>query len=113
VTYVIELTRRGLLSLVTRVAYADGVRDGSDFVAVRIIDFTFQPAILRINIGQSVLWTNGDDSPHRIDHDATPRFFRSQVLFPRDQYGHQFNVAGEFRYRCAIHPHMRGTIQVG
>jgi plastocyanin len=113
VTPVIELSRRGLLSLVTRIAYADGVRDTGDFVTVHIVNFAFESAILRIAIGQSVMWTNDDDSPHRIDHDASPRYFHSNMLFRGDQYSRQFNVPGEFRYRCGIHPHMRGTIQVG
>ncbi len=112
-TPVIELTRRGLLSLVTRVAMADGVRDAGNFVTVRIVNYTFQPALLHIAIGQSVLWTNDDEGPHRIDQDAAFRYFRSGVLFPSDQYARQFNVVGEFRYRCSIHPHMRGSVLVG
>jgi plastocyanin len=112
VTPLFQLSRRGLLSLATRIAMADGVRDAGDFVPARIASFTFQPPLLRISLGQRVLWRNDDDVPHSVIHAAHPHLFRSRVLFPGDQFAHQFNQPGAFPYFCGIHPHMRATIHV-
>ncbi len=107
------LSRRSFLALATPIAWSDGVRDAGVFVSVRITDFTFQPTVLRIAQGHSVLWTNIDDVPHSVIHAIHPHVFRSRVLFRGDTFSNQFNVIGEFPYRCGIHPHMRGTIIVG
>ena len=107
------ISRRSFLALATPIAWSDGVRDAGDFVTVRIAEFTFQPATLRVVLGQGVSWRNDDDVPHSIIHAAHPHLFRSRVLFRGDVFNHQFNVAGEFPYRCGIYPHVRGTIIVG
>ena len=112
-TSIAPLSRRAFLALATPIAWSDGVRDSGAFVTVRIADFTFEPATLRIAIGQGVMWRNDDDVPHSVVHAGHPHVFRSRVLFRGDTFSNQFNAPGEFPYRCGIHPHMRGTIIVG
>lgn len=112
-TCIFHISRRGLLALATPVAWSDGVRDAGDFVTVRIVDFAFEPAVLRIAVGQGVMWRNDDDVPHSVIHAGHPHLFRSRVLFRGDGFSRQFNVAGEFPYRCGIHPHMRASVIVG
>jgi len=41
-----------------------------------------------------------------------PRLFRSPLLQPGDHFSHTFRVAGRYRYKCGVHPTMRGTIRV-
>jgi plastocyanin len=70
---------------------------------VRVNRFAFDPPLLSIPRGASVRWLFRDD---RI-HDATlvrgPRGFATATVRDSSQR-HRFNVAGEYRLYCSIHP---------
>ena len=77
---------------------------------VRIRDLQFQPSSVRIKVGDSVTWTNGDDRDHTAD--ATDRSFSSGNLKPGGTFTFHFTKAGSFDYTCSYHPRMRGNVQV-
>jgi len=77
---------------------------------VGIAGFAFGPAKLTIGAGQSVTWTNGDDSPHQIALAQSQE--RSTVLLKGQSHSQAFAAPGVYEYTCGLHPNMKGTVEV-
>jgi hypothetical protein len=78
--------------------------------SVTIQDFSFSPASVTVNVGESVTWTNSGPSAHSAT--ATDGSFDTGV-FPRGgSRSHTFQEAGTFSYICTPHPQMKGTVKV-
>jgi outer membrane protein OmpA-like peptidoglycan-associated protein/plastocyanin len=75
---------------------------------VTIRDHQFQPQTTVISSGGTVAWTNQDGSSHSIAFDDVT----SSTLRASDRYERTFAQAGEYPYRCGIHPDMRGVVRV-
>lgn len=78
--------------------------------AVRIENFKFEPATLQIAAGDTVTWTNADEEIHAVVADDGS--FRSSALDTDSSFARAFEKPGTYAYRCALHPHMTGTIVV-
>ena len=70
----------------------------------------FNPAQLDVSVGTTVTWTNNDSTAHTTTSDEAG--WNSGTLQPRAQFSTTFANAGTFRYHCAIHPDMVGTVVV-
>ena len=81
-------------------------------VSVSIVDFAFTPKTITVPVGTTVRWTNNGNAPHTVTSTSSPRAFDSGTLNPGDTFQHTFTTAGQFPYRCAIHPSMTGTVIV-
>jgi plastocyanin len=84
---------------------------GSGPTDVGIAGFAFGPGTLKVTAGQSVTWTNTDDTPHQVTlvgGDAR----RSDVMLKGQRATMQFDAAGNIAYICGLHPTMKGTIEV-
>lgn len=79
-------------------------------VTVKIDNFTFNPAIVKVKPGDTVNFTNQDDIPHTVV--ATNHAFKSKALDTGDSFSYTFTTPGEYAYFCSLHPHMKGTIIV-
>lgn len=77
---------------------------------VKIDNFTFGPAELKVPVGATVTWTNRDDIPHTVV--STDKAFRSKVMDSDDKYSFTFGTAGSYTYFCSIHPKMTGKVIV-
>ena len=77
---------------------------------VKIDNFSFTPAELKVAVGTTVTWTNGDDIPHTVV--STDKVFKSKVLDTGDKFSFTFTTAGTFPYFCSIHPKMTGKVIV-
>lgn len=77
---------------------------------VNIAGFTFGPGAVKISAGQSVTWTNADDSPHQIS--VVGKEQRSGLMLKGQSATLQFDEAGNIAYICGLHPTMKGTIEV-
>ncbi len=75
---------------------------------VSIVDFGYLPGVVRIHVGQTVVWRNDG----REEHDVTGADWHSGPMEPTVNYRQTFGVPGEFRFRCSIHPDMVGTLIV-
>jgi plastocyanin len=106
------LTRKTLLS--TLVAFALIVSwapmSYAEEATVKIDNFTFGPAVLKVRPGETVTWVNEDDIPHAVV--ATNHAFKSKALDTGDKYTFTFTKTGQYEYFCALHPHMKATIIV-
>jgi plastocyanin len=79
---------------------------------VRIEGFAFAPATVDAKVGQQVTWRQRDAGvTHTVT--AVDGEFDSGELAEGDEFSHRFQSAGSFAYRCAVHPDMRGTVEVG
>jgi plastocyanin len=79
---------------------------------VTLDNFAFTPAVLTVQSGTKVTWTNRDDIPHTVTDAASPRRFHSGPLDTGDSFSFTFARPGTYRYFCSIHPHMQGSVVV-
>jgi plastocyanin len=75
---------------------------------VNIAAFVFGPGKITIAPGQSVSWTNTDDSPHQISVAGR----KTGVLLRGQTEALAFNSEGLFDYICSLHPGMKGQVEV-
>jgi plastocyanin len=78
--------------------------------AVDVLDGSFSPATLTINVGDTVTWTNADDSPHTVT--AGSGGFDSGTMEAGATFSFTFEEAGTFAYVCAFHDEMLATVIV-
>lgn len=78
---------------------------------VTIQNFTFNPATITVNAGDTITWTNADAAVHSAR--ATGGSFDTGTLFQGDSKTITFSVPGTFAYICGIHgASMSGTVVV-
>jgi plastocyanin len=79
--------------------------------SVRIDDFAFTPATVRIRRNGRVTWRFRDAVRHDVTSTGTRRFRR----IPARRTGNvsrRFRRTGTYRYICRIHPNMTGRVVV-
>jgi plastocyanin len=78
---------------------------------VAISGFAFGPGTVKVTAGQSVTWTNADDTPHQISiTGGKPQ--RSDLMLKGQAATMKFDEAGTYGYICGLHPTMKGTVEV-
>ncbi|MBI2157792.1 MAG: cytochrome P460 family protein [Candidatus Rokubacteria bacterium] len=77
---------------------------------VTVAGFAFGPKALTVGPGQSVTWTNADNSPHQIALAKSQE--RSPVLLKGQSHSRAFAAPGVYDYMCGLHPSMKGSIEV-
>ncbi len=77
---------------------------------VEIRNFKYGPASLKIKVGQTIKFVNGDEEAHTVT--AKDGSFNSKALDTNEAWMYTFTKAGTFPYFCAIHPFMKGTVTV-
>jgi plastocyanin len=77
---------------------------------VEISGFAFDQNTITIKIGDTVTWTNHDDSPHSVVADDGS--FKSNSLKNDASFSQTFETAGTFSYHCGFHASMTGTVIV-
>lgn len=80
--------------------------DGSYSISMK--NYAFNPAVLNVDAGKTVIWTNNDTASHDISGNG----FKSPVMSNGQTYSFTFNTAGTYDYICALHPYMKGRIIV-
>src|ERR1700692_566411 len=81
-----------------------------DMTEVKIDNFSFGPAELKVPVGTTVTWTNRDDIPHTAV--STDKTFKSKVLDNAETFSFTFSKPGTYEYFCSIHPKMTGKVVV-
>lgn len=82
-----------------------------EVATVRIHDYRFDPAKLRIKAGSSVRWLNDEKrASHSVLILGEGR--ESERLFPGEHYTRRFDTPGRYPYSCGPHPEMHGEIEV-
>ena len=78
--------------------------------SVTIADFTFAPATITVNQGDTVTWNNNGPTPHSAT--ANDGSFDTGILKKGQTSSHTFDQAGTFSYFCKPHPFMKATVVV-
>ncbi|HXV34234.1 MAG TPA: plastocyanin/azurin family copper-binding protein [Gaiellaceae bacterium] len=78
--------------------------------AVAVEAFAFSPAEVTAQVGQPVTWENHDPAGHTVT--AEDGSFDSGTMARGARYETTFDAPGEYRYICALHPGMKGTVVV-
>lgn len=78
--------------------------------AITIQNFAFSPPVLNVAAGTTVTTTNRDSAPHSWTADDGS--WDSGTLGQNTSYSYRFGRSGTFSYYCAIHPSMKGTVNV-
>lgn len=69
----------------------------------------YEPAMLTVKRGETVLWINKDPFPHTI---TAPGVFDSRSIAAGKSWKYRARRAGEFPYVCTLHPTMKGMLRV-
>jgi plastocyanin len=78
--------------------------------SVSIEGFAFAPGAARVKVGQEVTWENHDPAQHTVTQEG--RGFDSGALASGETFKTTFDKPGQYRYICALHPGMKGTVLV-
>ena len=78
---------------------------------VAIAEFLFGPEKVVVKSGQTITWTNVDDSPHQVTVQGESTL-RTPVVLKGQSTSLQFDHVGTYGYICGLHPSMKGTIEV-
>src|SRR5215470_12202722 len=77
---------------------------------IKIDNFTFIPATLKVAVGTQVTWINHDDIPHSVVTDD--KSIKSKALDTDEKFTFTFTKPGTYSYFCGLHPKMKGSIVV-
>jgi glucose/arabinose dehydrogenase/plastocyanin len=93
-----------------------------------LADKAFNPSIVNIKVGNTVVWTNNDSVIHTIvegspslpsaastirpEASTTSMGFQSGFLSQGMTFKHTFDKPGTFNYYCSVHPTMIGKVVV-
>ncbi|MDX6634869.1 MAG: hypothetical protein QOF06_1072 [Solirubrobacterales bacterium] len=77
---------------------------------VDIVEFTYQPDPVVVQVGGKVIWQNQDAAPHTATADDGS--FDTGTIEKGKTGSETFKEAGTFTYFCEIHPTMHGTVEV-
>ncbi len=78
--------------------------------SVSMVDNSFQPQSVNVQVGQAVEWKNEGNLPHTVTADTGS--FDSGLVMKTKTFSQLFEAAGTFTYACAVHPEMVGTVVV-
>jgi plastocyanin len=77
---------------------------------VEIIEFTYSPDPVVVQVGGKVTWKNDDSPSHTATADDGS--FETGVIETGKAKSETFKEAGTFTYFCKIHPFMHGSVEV-
>jgi plastocyanin len=77
---------------------------------VTIEGMKFQPQVLTVAVGDTVIWVNKDLVAHTAT--AADGTFDSKLIAPDKSWKLTVRQPGEFPYVCTYHPTMKGTLKV-
>ena len=84
---------------------------GPETQTIVIRGLKFQPAVMTVNVGDTVEWKNEDIVPHNaVSTEA--KEFNSSTLAVGNSWKYQAAKKGTFFYTCTLHPNMKAKLVV-
>ena len=81
-------------------------------VEVKIQDYKFLPAEVRIKAGDTVKWINREKRPSHSVLFPAENGLESERMFPGEHWSRTFTARGSHAYRCGPHEEMKGMVHV-
>ena len=75
---------------------------------ILIQSFAFNPSVLTIKAGETVVWQNKDSAVHTVASDS----FTSPSIAKDETFKQTFNAKGTYNYICGVHASVKGQIIV-
>lgn len=91
-------------------AFSDG---GTVQVSIKL--FSFNPGVLEVPAGTTVVWTNGDAIEHSVTNGVPGKpggAFDSGFFTEGQTWSFTFTEPGEYPYFCKRHESMKGMVKV-
>lgn len=98
-----------VLVLVVKNAKSDTTRSRVTHHQIEISSFAFIPKQLKVNVGDTITWTNKDIVPHNIIDNAHQKLISPDITIGK---AFTFVVKNSMLYECGFHPSMRGEISL-
>jgi plastocyanin len=80
--------------------------------SIRIVDFIYEPDPATVKAGEMVTIANADKAPHTLTEEGGSPSFDSDTIKGGQQGSVTFSKPGTFKYFCAFHATMKGTVTV-
>jgi plastocyanin len=77
--------------------------------AVIIESVAYEPGMLTVKRGDTVVWVNKDPFPHTV---TAAGAFDSRSIAAGASWKYVARKAGRYAYICTLHPNMKGTLTV-
>ena len=93
--------------------------DGNDGTVVALVDTSFSPVTLEVDVGTTVEWVNEDGVGHDVTatqfHETAADWSFAESVSAGDTASHTFDSTGVYEYYCTIHGEsaMCGAVVVG
>gem|GEM_PF-6174580 len=81
-------------------------------VTVEIPDFEFNPNPVQVSTCDEIVWSNTHDQAHTSTGNAGFSWSTNNIAPGSQSEPIVFDTPGEFTYMCALHPFMKGTVEV-
>lgn len=81
-----------------------------DIIGKQPAQYAFSPKSVTVKVGDTIRWDNKSSASE--GHTVTGDGLDSGTLKEGDSYTFKFKHAGTYKYDCAIHPNMKGTVTV-
>ncbi len=104
----------GAVALVALPLAGCGGDDASQAETVNISDFKFKPDRITVKTGGTVTFVNRDKAFHTAQTELNPKTaeFDTERLERGDRKAVKLRHPGRFKYFCAYHRFMEGTVEV-
>lgn len=81
---------------------------------VTIEEIKFNPEVLEVKKGDTVIWKNKDVVPHTVtaEMNAGKSAFDSGQIDPGSDFKLKIKAVGEISYKCLFHPTMKAKLKV-
>jgi plastocyanin len=77
---------------------------------VTMENMRFQPAVLAVAPGDTIVWINKDLVPHTATSQSGG--FDSNLILASESWSYTVQKKGDFAYICTFHPDMKGMLRV-
>lgn len=103
------------LTLLCAVLLVPAAVFAGDTAEVSIKLFSFNPKVLEVPVGTTVVWTNGDAIEHSVTNGVPGKpagAFDSGFFTEGQTWSFKFTEPGEYPYYCRRHESMTGMVKV-
>jgi plastocyanin len=91
-------------------AMAPSLADQPRTHTITMENMRFQPEVLVVAPGDTIVWLNKDLVPHTATSEAGG--FDSSAIMASESWSYTVRKNGDFAYVCTFHPTMKGTLRV-